>query len=502
MALTISLTNTSTEDQSVTLFDNGGANSNNFTTLNQSSVAQSQFISAPSGIPSTQQVFQAGKYYYDSVFDSSGYYFGSVGTILGITAIINGVTRTYQTNITTIANRTFDDIQTILTNLLRNAGVDPRPNAQVILNATTQNSIQYLNVNVLDNVLNGDSVLYSFCRLYCSTANIGVGSSSPIFYDQVYGAGAGQPSPNFKLSTSPNTAFADADGWFIIQGINLTTSTTFQFSVYDSYLQSVSFASGFAYQFEFQLTEPLPNGNFAVLNQPGSTLILAINGSITSVQTFSNIIPNATQRISIANSLTQSPAWNGQLKMRIRPMSNVNAPYHYSDQSILNQIGTGGSFISNNPNVVTPAPVSGVGLKEIINSTAGSVYKITSIYIFSTNPNQVTAPITFAKKDANGNLIQTDLDVVIDPNAPQSIAYRTDAMEGFIIDSNALINLTVKAESSVNVKMEYEVLSYDEIREKGLALDLDLNNIEIEKEILDLEYGTPGSDLDDFYTLQ
>jgi len=50
--------------------------------------------------------------------------------------------------------------------------------------------------------------------------------------------------------------------------------------------------------------------------------------------------------------------------------------------------------------------------------------------------------------------------------------------------------------------MEYEVLSYDEIREKALSLDLDLNNIEIEKEILDLEYGTPGSDLDDFYTLQ
>lgn len=59
MAITISLTNTSTEDQSVTLFDNGGANSNNFTTLNQSSVAQSQFISAVSGSPSTQQVFQA-----------------------------------------------------------------------------------------------------------------------------------------------------------------------------------------------------------------------------------------------------------------------------------------------------------------------------------------------------------------------------------------------------------------------------------------------------------
>jgi hypothetical protein len=124
------------------------------------------------------------------------------------------------------------------------------------------------------------------------------------------------------------------------------------------------------------------------------------------------------------------------------------------------------------------------------------------MYIFSTNPNQVTAPITFAKKDANGNLIQTDLDVVIDPNAPQSIAYRTNAMEGFIIDSNALINLTIKAESSVNVKMEYEVLSYDEIREQGIASDLDLQGIEKQKEILDLEYGTPGSNLDDSYTLR
>jgi len=498
MALTISLTNTSTEDQSVTLFDNGGANSNNFTTLNQSSVAQSQFISAPSGIPATQQVFQAGKYYYDSVFDSSGYYFGSVGTILGITAIINGVTRTYQETLSTITNRTFDDIQTILTNLLRNAGVDPRPNAQVILNATTQNGIQYLNVNVLDNVLNGDSVLYSFCRLYCSTANIGVGSSNPIFYDQVYST-LFNVSNTFRLSTYPNSSFANSDGWITFQGYNMTNPSFIRFRIYDSYLQSVSLASGFAYQFEFEQTELLDFGtNFQLTYAPAT--IININNSL-GVQTFSNIIPNATELILVSNA-TQTSGWNGQLKMRIRPMSNVNAPYHYSDQAILNQIGSGGSFISNNPNVVTPAPVSGVGLKEIINSTAGSVYKITSIYIFSTNPNQVTSPIIFAKKDANGNLIQTDLDVVIDPNAPQSIAYRTNAMEGFIIDSNALINLTIKAESSVNVKMEYEVLSYDEIREKALSLDLDLNNIEIEKEILDLEYGTPGSDLDDFYTLQ
>jgi hypothetical protein len=502
MALTISLANTSTEDQSVTLFDNGGTNSNNFITLNQSSVAQSQFISAPSGVPSTQQVFQAGKYYYNSVFDNSGYYFGSTGTILGIYGTINGVSRTYQVVISTIANRTFDDIQTILTTALRTAALDPRPNAQVILNATNENGVQYLNVNVLDNVEDGDSVLYSYCRLYCSTINIGVGTSNPIFYDQVYGVGAGQPSPTFQLSTSPNAAFADSDGWFTIQGINLTTSASFSFRVYDSYLQSVSFSSGFAYQFEFQLTEPLPNGNIAVLNIPSSTLILVINGSITSVQTFSNIIPNASQYISIISSLTQSPAWNGQLKMRIRPMSNVNAPYHYSDQSILNQIGSGGGFLPSNPNIVTPAPISGVGLQEIINSTAGNVYKVTSIYIFSTNPNQVTAPITFAKKDANGNLIQTDLDVVIDPNAPQSIAYRTNAMEGFIIDSSAVINLTIRAESSVNVKMEYEVLGFDEIKEQAIASDLDLAGIEKQKEILDLEYGTPGSDLDDFYTLQ
>jgi hypothetical protein len=50
--------------------------------------------------------------------------------------------------------------------------------------------------------------------------------------------------------------------------------------------------------------------------------------------------------------------------------------------------------------------------------------------------------------------------------------------------------------------MEYEVLSYDEIREQAIASDLDLAGIEKQKEILDLEYGTPGSDLDDFYTLQ
>lgn len=501
MALTISLANTSTEDQSVTLFDNGGANSNNFITLNQSSVAQSQFISAPSGNPSSQQVFQAGKYYYNSVFNSSGYYFGSIGTILGIYATINGVSRSYQVVLLTIANRTFDDIQTILTNLLQNAVLDPRPNAQVILNATTQNGVQYLNVNVLDNVNSGDSVLYSYCRLYCSTANIGVGGSgTQIFYDQAYSTNF-SPLNTLRLANYPNTTFADSDGWITFQGYNMTLQSFVEFRLYDSFLQAVSFNSNFAYQFEFQLTQILSGGSWSLINQPLGVPLLTILGNTTNIQTFTNVIPSANSLSLVTNSI-QPIGWNGQIKMRIRPMGNLNAPYHYSDQSILNQIGSGGSFISNNPNIVTPSPISGVGLKEIINSTAGSVYKITSMYIFSTNPNQVTAPITFAKKDANGNLIQTDLDVVIDPNAPQSIAYRTNAMEGFIIDSSAVINLTVKAESSVNVKMEYEVLSYDEIREQAIASDLDLQGIEKQKEILDLEYGTPGSDLDDFYTLQ
>lgn len=499
MAITISLTNTSTEDQSVTLFDNGGANSNNFTTLNQSSVAQSQFISAPSGNPSSQQVFQAGKFYYESVFDSSGYYFGSVGTILGIYATINGVSRSYQVSISTIENRTFNDIQSILTNALRTAALDPRPNAQVILNATNENGVQYLNVNVLDNVNSGDSVLYSYCRLYCSTLEIGVGGSgTQVYYDQAF-TFSFTANTKFNLITFPQTCFADSDGWIIFQGTNVSANQGVSIKLYDSYLQAVSFSSGFTYQFEFQQTALLNSGNFSITYAFATTIILT---NSLSIQTFT-ITPSTILNLVNINITAQTPSWTGQLKVRVRPVSaGAFTPYHYPDQSILNQIGSGGSFISNNPNIVTPSPISGVGLKEIINSTAGSVYKITSMYIFSTNPNQVTAPITFAKKDANGNLIQTDLDVVIDPNAPQSIAYRTNAMEGFIIDSNALINLTIKAESSVNVKMEYEVLSYDEIREQAIASDLDLQGIEKQKEILDLEYGTPGSDLDDFYTLQ
>lgn len=500
MALTISLANTSTEDQSVTLFDNGGANSNNFITLNQSSVAQSQFISAPSGSPSTQQVFQAGKFYYNSVFNSSGYYYGSLFTTLGFTATINGVSRNYVFAITSVANRTFTDIQTLLTNSLRTAVLDPRPNAQVILNATNENGIQYLNVNVLDNVGSNESVIYNTCRLYCDTVDIG--SATPnddsIFLDQIYTTAI--TNNTFLISSYPSVQFADSNGWFTFQGDNLTLPSAISFRVYDSYFQSIPFSSGYSYWFEFQLTQTISTGNFQLINTPPGPAIATILGNTLAVQQFA-VTPNSVGSFQLTTTLPIT-SWSGQILMRISPRSGVNSPKFTPLQPILNQIGSGGSFIPSNPNVVTPAPVSGVGLKEIINSTAGNVYKVTSIYIFSTNPNQVTAPITFAKKDANGNLVQTDLDVVIDPNAPQSVAYRTNAMEGFIIDSSAVINLTVKAESSVNVKMEYEVLTYDEIREQAIASDIGLKDIEKEKEILDLEYGTPGSDLDDFYTLQ
>lgn len=499
MALTISLANTSTEDQSVTLFDNGGANSNNFITLNQSSVAQSQFISAPSGNPSTQQVFQAGKFYYQSVFNSSGYYYGSLFTTLGFTATINGVSRNYVFAITSIANRTFTDIQTLLTNSLRTAAIDPRPNAQVILNATNENGVQYLSVNVLDNVDSNESVVYNTCRLYCDTVDIGSTSvnDNSIFFDQIYTTAI--TNNTFLISSYPSVQFADSNGWFTFQGNNLTLPSEVFFRIYDSYFQSIPFSSGYSYWVEFQLTETISTGNFELLNTGGSS-IATISGSSLNSQAFA-ATPNSTGsfRLTTTQPIT---SWNGQIRMRITPRFGAQAPKFTPGQSILNQIGSGGGFIPSNPNVITPAPISGVGLQEIINSTAGNVYKVTSIYIFSTNPNQVTAPITFAKKDANGNLIQTDLDVVIDPNAPQSVAYRTNAMEGFIIDSSAVINLTIKAESSVNIKMEYEVLSYDEIREQAIASDLDLAGIEKQKEILDLEYGTPGSDLDDFYTLQ
>lgn len=501
MSLTIALQNTSDTDQTITLFDSGGVGTASFITTNSSFTGQSQILSAPSGVPSTQQVTFEGKTYYDSVFNpTTGYYFGSVGNSIGISATINGASFSYLTTLPTVANRTFDDIQTFLTNTLRNNGTNPRPNAQVVLNVTEINGIKYLSSLVLDIIQPNESVVYNSLTLFSNLTSIGLGGSNYLpsaFYNQIYTAEAGQPNPSLFPLGSPNTSYADEDGWITIQGNNYTTSTSCIFRVYDRYIQQASFLGGYAYQFEFQLTEVISTGNFVLQNFPSLTTILTINGNTTAQQNYTGVVPNGNS-IFIRSSTTIS-SWSGQIKMRIRPMAGAQSPKGQPTISLLSQINQGGAYLSSNPNIIGRVPVTGVGLQEILNSTTGNTYKITSLYIWSANPQQLTQSIIYGVKNSNGNLEQTELDVVIDPFAQNQVTYRSNAMDDFEIDSNSFLEFTLKASSAVNMKLEYEKDGSDEIKLIEMGLGMLLSKEYEEKAKLDEQL---ADDFDTFYLKQ
>lgn len=499
MSLTIALQNTSNTNQTITLFDSGGVGTASFVTTNSQFTGQSQVIPAVGGAPSTQQVEQEGTIYYDAVFNpSTGYYFGSVGTTLGIIATINGSSFSYLTAIPSVANRTFDDIQTFLTNLLRNNGTNPRPNAQVILNVTQSNGVNYLSGFVVDVIQSNESVVYNSLVLYYDTTAVGVGGSSTLaYYNQAYTEAV--LDNTFLLANYPNTTNADSDGWITFQGDLMSTPAFVWFRMYDIYLQSVSFNSGYAYQFEFQLTEVVGGGaNFDLLNSPSGTNICTINGSSTAIQTFSGVVPNATRLVLVANGVA-TPDWSGQIKMRVRPMTGASAPKGNITISLLSQLNEAGAYLSSNPNIVGKVSSNGVGLQEILNSTTGNTYKVTSLYIWSVNPQQLTQSVTYGTKNANGNLVQSDLDIVIDPFAQNSVTYRTNGMDGFDIDSNSFLQFTMLAKSAVNMKFEYEKDGSDEIKLIEMGLGMLLSKEYEEKAKLDAQM---ADDFDTFYLKQ
>ena len=498
MSLTIALQNTSDTDQTITLFDSGGAGTASFITTNSSFTAQSEVL-ASGGVPSTQQVSNLGTTYYNAVFNpSTGYYYGGVGTTLGVIATINGSSFSYIGVISSVANRTFDDIQTLLTNQLRNNGTNPRPNAQVVLSVSTSNGVQYLTANVLDTINSNESIIYNSISIYFNASAIGVGGATPTGYlDQIYTSEAGQPSPFIYPANSPSTTFADSDGWFTIQGNNLTTSQSCIFRIYDTYLQSIPTNAGYAFNFDVQLTEPISTGDFIVLNYPSLTLLFSITGSSTALHQISGVVPNGTG-IVIKNQSTIT-SWNGQLKMRIQGMTGSQSIKGNATISLLSQLNQASAYLSSNPNIVGRVSSNGVGLQEILNSTTGNSYKVTSLYIWSINPNQLTQSVTYGTIDANGNIFEQELDIVIDPFAQNSVTYRTNGMNDFIIDSNAIIQFILKAESAVNMKFEYEKNSSDEIKLIEMGLGMLLSKEYEEKAKLDAEL---ADNFDTFYLKQ
>jgi len=479
MALRISLQNTGDTDQLITLFDSGGLDSSVFIPASNVSGGTQQNLTynPPSPNPS-QNLILSGQFYYLASFDTSDLTLG--GTIT-INYIDNGVSTSTSYNIP--VGITLPQLNANITTALR----VNRPNASFNFILTDVSGTQYLQPSVNDDIADPNSFYYQSVDL----TNYGTYLSSN-WANQMATSSAN--SANIVLDTFPNTSFSTS-GFHTIQCTGLTSpSSLYQFTMFDSYYYD-TFAISKLVDIEVQLTQTLAQ-NFSLQSSPSAPL--TILGNTTAVQTFTAYLANAptgTNNFSL-NLAGGVASYNGQVKIRIKP----NASSSWTATQFLNLSPSNiNSYLSTNPLVYGLGSVTGVGLYEILNSVTGNSYKVTSLYIWSPNPRQLTQPITYGKVNANGNLQQTNLNVVIDPYAQNQVVYRTNDMDDFKIDNNSFIRFTLKAKSFVSIRFEFLKNSFDEIKLVQIGLGELLGMEEEVKEDIDKSL---IDDFDTFYSQQ
>jgi hypothetical protein len=299
--------------------------------------------------------------------------------------------------------------------------------------------------------------------------------------------------PSIRLNTFPNPSLS-SDGWHTIQCNNLTLSSEYyEFQVDDDVLPQIGLDGNNFFNLEVQLSETCV-GNFVL--QPSIGTSVTILGNTTAIQQFVDLGKLAPFRLRLSSNI--GTPYNGQIQIRFTSPTS-NSLVQGTIYTYFNQQNTGLSYLLGNPYVFNKSSATGVGLNEILNSVIGNSYKVTSLYIWSINPEQLTQSVTYGKIDANGNIAQQDLDIVIDPFAQNQVAYRTNGMDDFVIDSNAIIQFILKAQSAVNMKFEYVKNSSDEIKLADMGLGQLLGEEyevkeEIDKSLID--------DFDTFYAQQ
>lgn len=477
MSLTIALINSGDTDQLITLFDNGGSGTSTFINANNNValVPQTNILSSP--FSPNQNIIISNQLYYETLFNPSNNltYLSALNQI-NISIFYLG--NPYSIAIAVVpSGLTLNQLNELLTNAIKNNIYYPRPNATFQFSLQNVNGVNFLIPNLFDDI--EDNSVFSYAQLDISS-NGQYLTSYP--FDQAYIYN--QNSSLIYLSTSPNVSFEE-DGWHTIQCSGGLISPTSQVSIgfFDSYMGFPS-----AVTLQVQLTQTLAQ-NFIVNDGLTNQTIL---GNTTAIQTFS-LAFSSNVLFQLAGAFPSG--YGGQLKVRAFPngSSIVSQSRVYSLPTYIN------SYLQGNPNVTAKSSVTGVGLTEILNSVIGNSYKVTSLYIWSINPVQLTQSITYGVIEANGNIVQTELDVVIDPYAQNTITYRTNGMDGFIIDNNAFIQFILKAKSAVNMKFEYEKNGSDEIKLIDMGFGELLAQEYQEKSAIDAQL---ADDFDTFYLKQ
>jgi hypothetical protein len=477
MSLTISLINSGDTDQLITLFDNGGSGVSTFVNVNNSVaiVPQTTIASVPLPAPQNQQIISSNLIYYQTFFNPSNNLTYSSATNT-IQIIIDYLGNTYFISTGIISSGlSLTQLNSLVTNAIQTNVNYPRPNANFQFTLESINGVNYLQPNLFDDI--EDTSIFSYNSLLINSDSQYLTS---YVFDQALTYSAN--SSAIVLNTFPDTSFQE-DGWHTIQCTNLNTPSAQTFiSLVDSYI-----GTPYGVTLQVQLTQTLAQNFTLNAFAPLQTIL----GNTTAIQTFS--VPNSIIGFYLAGGFPSG--YNGQIKFRAFPngSSLVAKVSSYSLPTSIN------SYLQGNPNVTAKSSVTGVGLTEILNSVIGNSYKVTSLYIWSINPVQLTQSVTYGVIEANGNIVQTELDVVIDPYAQNSVAYRTNDVNGFIIDNNAFIQFILKAQSAVNMKFEYEKNGSDELKLIDMGFGELLSQEYEEKSAIDEQL---ANDFDTFYLKQ
>ena len=70
--------------------------------------------------------------------------------------------------------------------------------------------------------------------------------------------------------------------------------------------------------------------------------------------------------------------------------------------------------------VVSVKSLDGTSYNQVVNSMGASVFLVDSVYIKSSNNQQITVPILYQKYDANGNIISFSKRGTVDPYQAQA----------------------------------------------------------------------------------
>ena len=468
MSLTISLTNNSSENQSITLFDSGGANSLSFARGSAS-------------------------YLNSTLTDVSSIVDSSTLTTLVLSTI------NFYENASLLFTASIpigSSIDTIIYLVNQSAEIN-YPDLQFCALLQTIGNVAYFTPSILDN---GQT---NWTNITWIDSQGGGGGIGCVFMDSV-NTNVGYTAIN--LNPNPQV-LANNNDPIIISTNNWQSRFSFA-RIREGFSSSLSYIPGNYYYVEITLPETIPTnikltfGTIQISNDPNRYDALAL-GNTTSTQSFILQFGATTSyglQIALQSTVGIANAMNGNILVRI---GNLNCASGTSYSINLTQ-GQGKTLCTTNPNIVANTGVTGVGLLEILNSTIGNSYKVTSLYIFSPNPKQLIQGITYGIIDSNGNIAETSLDIVVDPYAQNQFTYRTNNMDNFIIDSNAIIQFTLLGNSSVNMKFEYDKIGFDEMKLIDMGLGKLLGIEQAEKERLDMDLGTPGADSDftQFYATQ